>query len=174
MNKVILFFCFLLSFTANAIEVPDYYKKVAEDYGIPPILLFAVANHESKPPLNVSNIGKPWPWTINCDGNGYYLKTKQQAIFLANWKIKHGMLCDLSIMQVNWYWNNHRFKSVEEAFDPYINIKVGAQILQEHYQNHGSWEIAVGKYHSPSNETRALKYREKVRNELAQIVGVKF
>lgn len=155
--------------------VPPMYQKISSNYEIPSEVLYSIAMQESMPPRNfIKGINKPWPWTLNCNGEGHYFATKKNAIDFASLSITAGKNCDLGLMQISWKWHKQRFDSIHDALDPYINIKIGAEILKEQFNKSGSWEHAVGAYHSPSNSKRAAIYRENVRNKLAKIRGIKF
>lgn len=148
-------------------NVPAAYKKIAHEFGVPPELLYSIALTESFWP----KVQRPWPWTINCNGKGRYFDTRAEAFNYVSAKLADGIRnCDIGLMQVSWRWNSHVFESLYKAFDPYTNIRAGAGILADLYQKHGSFEIAVGAYHSPNNIDRAAAYRERVRNKLRRVL----
>lgn len=147
--------------------VPEAYRAIAREYGIPDVLLYSVALTESEK----SDVKLPWPWVANVEGRGIYFNTRQEMYSHLSALVREGRLnFDVGIMQVNWRWNKHVFSSLMDATDPYINMRGGASILRELYLKHGSFEIAVGKYHSPNNQNRASAYRERVRKRLALVL----
>lgn len=161
----------LISATGARAEVPAYYQQVARHNNIPPVVLYAVAIQESRPPSGVvPSVSKPWPWTLNCDGKGIYLSTKREAYQYALISIATGQSCDIGLMQINWYWHQTRFTSLLDALDPYTNIQVAANILNEHYATKNDWYYAVGAYHSPSNAARANRYRKLVKRHVVGIL----
>jgi len=167
----ILFFVLTLVFHPSIAEVPSYYVRAASSHQVPPEVLYAVAMQESKLPAGqIQGISKPWPWTLNCEGKPYYLATKAIASSYASFLLGAGINCDIGLMQTNWKWQKHRFDSIDEALDPYTNISVGASILREWYEQHGSWAAAVGAYHSPSNKNRAARYTRQVKSHLLRIL----
>jgi len=156
-------------------EVPAHYQQVSVKQQIPASILYAIALQESRPPNGlIEGIDKPWPWTLNCAGQGYYFPSRQAAFNAASDFISSGTSCDIGLMQISWVWHKQRFHSLNEAFDPVTNIRAGSDYLKELYDKSGSWEYAVGAYHSPSDPIKAKQYREKVRTHLARIVGVAF
>ncbi len=155
-----------------SVLLPPAYVEIAAVYHMPPELLYSVALTESRHP----ELGKPWPWTMNCEGQSFYFEDLRQAIISAAFSISAGKSCDIGLMQVNWYWNGHRFNNLADAFDPLNNLRVGASVLFENYRRLGTWGSAVGAYHSPGNVSRAFKYRMSVTKNLVQVLregGVK-
>ena len=166
---------FILFAAPTIAEVPANYQRIGVIQQIPASILYAIAIQESRPPRGlIDGIDKPWPWTLNCDGQGYYFPTRQAAFNAASQFITSGASCDIGLMQVNWTWHKQRFNSLNEALDPVTNIRAGSDYLKELYIKSGSWEYAVGAYHSPSDSVKASQYRDKVRNHLARIMGVAF
>jgi hypothetical protein len=109
---------------------------------------------------------RPWPWTINWRGKSIYLASKEAAIDKARRILSTGDdLFDVGVMQTNWRFNGHRFSSIEQAFEPLVNIAVADQIIQEHLRATGSLIEAVGRYHS---KTASLKssYQTRVLSHL--------
>jgi hypothetical protein len=151
----------------QADSVPWGYEKVANEYGLPSSILYSVALQESEPP----GYGRPWPWTANFKGQGYYFNTREELYHFVQSIIDLGYKSiDIGPGQVNWRWNGKRFSSLWNATDPYMNLRVSASILSEHYAETGSWPEAVGRYHSPSNPSRALRYATGVGRKLARVI----
>jgi soluble lytic murein transglycosylase-like protein len=166
---------FILISAQSFAEVPPYYQQVSVRLQIPATILYAIAMQESRPPNGlIEGIDKPWPWTLNCEGQGYYFPSRQAAFNVASLLINLGESCDIGLMQVSWVWHKKRFNSLNEAFDPVTNIQAGSDYLKELYEKSGSWEYAVGAYHSPSDPVKSKQYREKVRTHLTRIMGVAF
>lgn len=147
--------------------VPDGYRQVALAHGVPPASLYAVALTESsrRLPRGV----RPWPWTLNVAGKGYRYPTRLEAWsalqqFMTRYPLKH---IDAGVAQVNLGWNGRRFRSTWEAFDPYTNLNVAADILRECHESTGDWLSAAGCYHHPAGGQPAARYRAIVRRNLA-------
>ncbi|MGB3919060.1 MAG: transglycosylase SLT domain-containing protein [Thiothrix litoralis] len=130
---------------------------------VPPDILTAIAIKES------GRNGRFWPWTINWNGRGFYLESKEKAVEAAKILISNGFNnFDIALMQVNWRWHSHRFKNIESAFDPITNIQVAEQIISEHYKATGSWRSAIARYHSRT-ESRNQPYLAGVLAHLGKI-----
>ncbi|MCY3769879.1 MAG: lytic transglycosylase domain-containing protein [Gammaproteobacteria bacterium] len=139
-------------------EVPAAYRRIAPQYDLPVVVLYAVALCESG--RRIESGFRPWPWTLNINGEGQVFQDKQHAVQAAAEAIDRGSTVDLGIMQVNWHYHGHRFHGVSEALDPYANLKVGAAILREYARKHGSLWQGIGHYHSGTPE-RADAYQAR-------------
>ena len=64
-------------------------------------------------------------------------------------------------MQISLKWHSEKFLSLEEAFDPKINIDYAASFLKNLFKKHGDWNLAIKYYHS-SDPSKNLKYHQKV------------
>lgn len=169
MRKVLLVLFILFPPLISAKGVPPAYVEIAVKNNIPPALLYAVALTESK--NGYAGRVTPWPWTANVSGVAHFYTDRQEAYEHLSNQLRNGNKnFDVGLMQVNWRWNGHRFESLWDATDPYKNIRVGASILSELRTSLGSFEDAVGAYHSPNNKGRADKYRTRVRQELALLL----
>ena len=64
-------------------------------------------------------------------------------------------------MQISVKWHSHAFSSPESMLDPYTNIAYAAVFLEELYQTHGDWELAIKYYHSADTK-KNKPYLQKV------------
>jgi hypothetical protein len=162
---------FLTSLSASFLchaDVPWGYESVAQKYDVPAVILYSVALQESEVP----GIGRPWPWTANVGGRGYYFDNREELYTFLCSVLEQGKTSfDIGLGQINWYWNGVRFNSLWEATDPYINLHTAAAILREHYLDTHSWSQAVGRYHSPGNAARAASYIASVGRKLERVLG---
>jgi hypothetical protein len=74
--KVWVFILLMAAQSAMA-EIPRAYRIIADQYGIPADVFFAIALQES----GKSGQDKflPWPWTLNIDKKGHYFETREEA-----------------------------------------------------------------------------------------------
>ncbi|MBL4783429.1 MAG: transglycosylase SLT domain-containing protein, partial [Porticoccaceae bacterium] len=81
--------------------------------------------------------------------------------------IEQQQAIDIGLMQISWRWQQQRFTDAEQALIPLQNLKAGAAILREQFENTQDWWQAVGRYHDPGQDPQSLKsakhYRAKVR-----------
>jgi len=151
--------------------IPSAYREVASEYNIPPQILYAIAFTESG--YQYQSIYNPWPWTLNVEGKAYRFNDKHSMLITLHQVINNNRSVDIGIMQINWRWHKHRFKSVPPSIDPYINLKTGAEILVEQYKATGDWWQAVGRYHAPAQDERTIKrakrYSQRVKKHWLRI-----
>ncbi len=143
--------------------VPNGYRVIAAEYGIPYTVLYAVALAES----GVGTIDKgthlPWPWTLNVSGRGHFYTSREAAWNALNTYIARGeRSIDIGLMQVNWRYHEDKLRDTWRALDPYFNLRVGAGILRQCFEQRDEWCEGVGCYHAPSNPVRARRYRSRV------------
>jgi len=153
-------------------SVPAGYQAVAAERGTPASLLYAVALTESG--KRVSHLAgyRPWPWTLNVAGRGYFYATRREAWqALRDWLNQGQRSIDIGLMQVNWRYHQDRLGTPWQALDPYHNLRVGAEILQDCYITRQDWWASVGCYHAPMNPHRANQYRRRVVSRWQRIVS---
>lgn len=143
--------------------VPEGYRIIAKESGIPSAILYAVALTESATQITSSNIYRPWPWTLNVGGQGYFFDSRIAAWqALKRWISQDRRSIDIGLMQVNWRYHKQKLVTPWQALDPYHNLRVGAEILKNCYLDRNEWWESVGCYHSPANTQRAKRYRKRV------------
>ena len=104
-------------------------------------VLYAVALTES----GRSGIGRPWPWTLNVGGRGYFFDSRQAAWkALMKWLRAGRRSIDIGLMQVNWRYHKDRLGTPWQALDSYHNLRVGAAILRECFHARRDWWASVG------------------------------
>ncbi len=152
-------------------SVPAGYRSIAKECGVPYTVLYAVALTESGRQVASTDVYRPWPWTLNVAGRGYFFDSRQEAWqALMDW-IKAGRRSiDIGLMQINWRYHQERLGTTWQALDPYFNLRIGAEILHECYRDEHDWWVSVGCYHAPSNQRRADEYRRRVVSRWQRIV----
>lgn len=124
----------------------SYYERV---YGIPNKLLSSIAHRESGRFNKATGTMASWPWAMNAEMNGYYPKTKQDAIAKVRELNLRGIeSIDVGCMQVNLRHHKNAFNNLNEAFDPKSNVEYAARFLRTLYDETRSWRHAVMYYHS--------------------------
>ena len=76
-----------------------------------------------------------------------------------------------NLMKVNWRYHQKRLETPWQALDPYHNLRVGADILQECHTTQQDWWASVGCYHAPANPQRADQYRRRVVSRWQRVVS---
>lgn len=139
----------------NATEMPEFLqcldatKQMEAEYNIPPHILSAIALTESGRRDNHTKIRTPWPWTANIAGAGRYFNSRTEALLTFKRLIaQKNYMFDVGCMQINWHYHKEAFSSIEEALDPYYNVRYAAEFLTSLYAETGSWTQAAVYYHS--------------------------
>lgn len=113
--------------------------------------------------------GRPWPWTLNVAGRGYFFKSREGAYRAIEYLLSQDRCeFDVGIMQVNWCYNHQRFASPWAALEPSTNIHVAEEILNENYSKTHSVAEAVAYYHS-ANPEPGREYLERFIHHLDQL-----
>ncbi len=136
-------------------------SEAEEAFSLPEGILTSIARVESGRKMQ-DGFYKAWPWTINDNGKGLFFDTRQSAIDYINKQKKLDNIgIDIGCMQISVKWHAHAFSSNESMLDPYTNIAYAAIFLEELYQNHGEWDLAIKHYHSADKE-KNVPYLQKV------------
>ncbi|GAB1394082.1 hypothetical protein MASR1M60_22460 [Rhodocyclaceae bacterium] len=105
------------------------------------------------------------PWTIN-DNNGkrsYRLGSKTEAVLKATELISAGHSVDMGLVQINSKNLGWLGLSVEQVFDPCMNIAAGARVLENGYKKTGSLPDALSMYNTGrANSGIGRRYAESV------------
>jgi hypothetical protein len=72
---------------------------------------------------------------------------------------------------VNWRWHQTRFADPWTALDPFVNLRVAAQILREQFELAGDWYQAVARYHAPAPTAAAQTRRRAYLRRVLACVG---
>ncbi|HBX71741.1 MAG TPA: lytic transglycosylase [Halieaceae bacterium] len=159
------------STAAQSQSVPVGYQQIASEYGLPPGLLYAVALTESGQSSLSDGQFRPWPWALNIDGEGHYFPSRQRAwLALETVLTETKTSVDIGLMQISWRYHRSVLGSSWQALDPYHNLRVGAHILAQCYQQRLEWWSAAGCYHAPNNATLARRYQARVQRHWRTVV----
>ena len=145
----------------------------AAERGIPADVLYTITLTET----GRSRGGKlrPWPWTVNMEGAGFWFDTRAEALAYVQEKFDAGARSfDVGCFQINYKWHYQNFESIEEMFDPMANARYAARFLSELHSENPDWTIAAGKYHSRT-EVYASRYRarfDRIRATLGKMPDV--
>jgi hypothetical protein len=142
-----------------------------------PITAIFDAMHTSVDPKVLAGIalnesafnGRPWPWTLNVEGQGFFFRTRADAYqAIQTLLAAHRDDFDVGLMQVNWHFNGRRFASPWNALAPATNIRVAEAILNENYSKTHSIAKAIAYYHS-ANPAPGQAYLARFARHLTQI-----
>lgn len=160
--------------TAAVTLPPPAYQLAAHDAGVPSVVLFAVALHESGTRLQGRLI--PWPWTLNIAGTAWRYRTRAEACraLRVALPIVGATHVDVGLAQINLGFQHERFADPCDALDPYRNLDAAASILHEQHIAGEDWLVAVGRYHRPAGGALAAHYRRQVAGRLARVLDAAY
>lgn len=145
-------------------------ETAAAHSNVPISVLKAIARTETGRLHNNEIV--PWPWTVNMEGKGVWFETPDAARAYAYKHYKRGARSfDVGCFQLNYKWHHHAFSSIEEMFEPVANANYAASFLTQLYAELGSWESAVGAYHSRTPK-HAKRYTKIYFQHLAVVAGM--
>jgi hypothetical protein len=132
------------------------------DEHVPPRLLAAISLTETGRHDPVSGTYRPWPYSINAEGQGQFFGSAKEAIAAVRDLQARGVQSiDVGCLQVNLMYHPRAFASLEDAFDPRKNALYAAQFLVSLYTVSKDWMQAAGAYHSQTPGF-ADPYRQQV------------
>ncbi|HET6609683.1 MAG TPA: hypothetical protein VFG62_23635 [Rhodopila sp.] len=121
---------------------------------LPPRLLQAIGLTETGRLDPSTGRVRPWPWTIDVEGQGQFFATRDDAVAAVKSFQAHGIKSiDVGCNQVNLMFHPDAFATLEEAFDPTANARFAARFLNALNAGSHDWSHAIAAYHS---ETPAL------------------
>ena len=150
---------------------PPAYQLAAQQAGVPSPVLYAVALQESGARLRGRLIH--WPWTLNVAGRAERYATRAGAcagIRQALARVPANRI-DAGLGQVNLGYHAQRYEHPCELLDPYRNLAIAAEILQEQHTPGEDWLIAIGRYRRPARGAPAARYRRSVHQPLTRVLG---
>lgn len=165
----------IYSDTKQKIEIPVSdmcalaVAHMEEKYAIKNHLLETISSVET----GVWNDGRKtfvsWPWSINVNGKGYRFDTKEEAVSEVRRLLEAGEeSIDVGCMQISLKYHGESFESIEDAFDPDVNVEYSAKFLKKLYNQKGSWQKAALSYHSKVPH-KALKYKNRLLKRYEKI-----
>ena len=137
------------------------YERVGTEANLDPVLLYALTGVESAGEAGGKGVYmRPYPWTLRYAGRPFYGKTRKDAEdelkrILAS---RRNANVDIGIAQINAVWHGHRVKNLLDLLDPYTNLRVAADILNECLARYPRDAFrAIGAYHS-GDKKKAERY----------------
>lgn len=134
----------------------------AHSQGIPLSILYSVGLTET------GRLGTLKPYDMNVDGVSIHNETLAASLKRYREERARGAsLIDIGCMQINVRWHGARFKSIEEMFDPRLNVQYAARFLKELRARHGTWTLALARYNAgPDNNSAQRAYVCTVARQL--------
>ena len=157
--------------TADFAAVCEQAAEIAaQKTGVPVSVLKAISLNETG--RKSGGAFRPWAWTVNMEGKGFWFDTLDEARTFVFKEFKRGARSfDVGCFQINYKWHGQAFSSIDAMFDPLENGLYAARFLKDLYNETGSWSKAAGAYHSRTPKyadkyaARFTKFRQKFLQE---------
>jgi hypothetical protein len=147
----------------------NVFRKVAHEYEVPSVILYAVACAESAKPSS-TEAAEPWPWTLTIAGQRRHYPTRDAAQSALDSALEHGISnIEIGLMQINWRRYHDILGDRSRALDPEHNLRVGASILRAEWYREGDLWRAIGHYHSES-KLEAGAFKDHVGAEVVRLL----
>ncbi len=131
-------------------------------WGLPPHLLLAIGEVESGRRDPATGQMRPWPWSADVAGQDYVFANAAEAETVLGFLQAHGIASiDVGCFQVNLHYHPAAFASPAEGFDPAANADYAGRFLRSLFERSGSWQTAIGEYHS-ADPALGEDYRARV------------
>ncbi|WP_295807362.1 transglycosylase SLT domain-containing protein [uncultured Nitratireductor sp.] len=128
--------------------------RAAERYRVPPGILYAVGLTET------GVKGSLQPYALNIEGTAVFARNANDAMRTFEQARAQGKkLIDLGCMQINHHYHGDQFENLRSMLDPRQNVDYAARFLVQLKRRHGSWSMAVARYHAgPNNDPAQKRY----------------
>jgi soluble lytic murein transglycosylase-like protein len=146
----------------NSFVCEQQMKRAAHQNGIPLHILYSVGLTET------GRRGVLSPYDMNVEGRAVHSRDLGEALTrLAAERARGAKLIDVGCMQINVYWHQSKFRSVNEMFEPARNVDYAAKLLKELKGQQGTWTLAVARYNAgPNNNVAQKRYVCAVINNM--------
>jgi soluble lytic murein transglycosylase-like protein len=137
--------------------------RAAERHGVPAGILYAVGLAET------GRKGSLHPYALNIEGRAVFAASAAQAETEFRRASAGGArLIDLGCMQINHHYHSGQFAGLRAMLDPRQNVDYAARFLARLKARHGTWAMAVARYHAgPDNDPAQKRYVCRVIANLA-------
>nr|WP_244300751.1 transglycosylase SLT domain-containing protein [Roseibium hamelinense] len=124
----------------------------AKQYEVPLGVLYAVGLTET------GRKNSLYPYALNIEGRSVFPPSARAALQdIASAQQAGKKLIDIGCMQINHYYHSREFRSVDHMLEPRANVQYAARFLKQLRSSHGSWTMAVARYHAGPNNNPAQK-----------------
>ncbi|WP_367718150.1 transglycosylase SLT domain-containing protein [Nitratireductor sp. GISD-1A_MAKvit] len=128
--------------------------RAADRYQVPAGILYAVGLTET------GVKGSLQPYALNIEGKAVFARSAGEALrSFEEARAQGKKLIDLGCMQINHHYHRDQFPNLSSMLDPRRNVDYAARFLVRLKKRHGSWSMAVARYHAgPDNDPAQKRY----------------
>lgn len=142
-------------------------ERAARRHGVPEAILYAVGLAET------ARGGRLQPYALNIEGRTDIAADRAGAIRIIRAAQAAGYrLIDVGCMQINLFYHAREFADLDAVLAPNHNVNYAAKFLSRLKRRHGSWSMAVARYHA--GEKNSVAQRKYVCRVLAHMVKTGF
>jgi soluble lytic murein transglycosylase-like protein len=171
MKKIVFLSISFSLFASIAAAKSDICEKhiyrASQKYAVPMALLYAVGLAES------GRKGRLHPYALNVEGKAFFPANQREALTIFKREMASGRrLIDLGCMQINHKYHASEFPDLQSMLNPRLNVDYSARFLRRLKDRHGTWSVAVARYHAGDKNHAAQK--KYVCRVLQHLVAQKF
>jgi hypothetical protein len=138
------------------------WEVVARRHAIDPVLLYALALHETQRPSGGGMVS-PWPWTLGSRAGRRFYGSREEARAALGARIGRSRDIHVGLLQVSLKHHGHRVGNPATLLDPGINLNVAADVLADVIgASRGDLARAVGHYRYPDDARAARIFGQRV------------
>ena len=136
-----------LAAPATALDLSGtLWDVVARRHGIDPVLLYALALHETQRPSG-GGLVSPWPWTLESPASLRFYDSREEAQAALGTLAARGRDLGIGLLQVRLEHHRHRVGDPATLLDPGVNLGVAASVLANAIgAARGDLALGVGRY----------------------------
>ena len=137
--------------------------RASQRHNVPAGILYAVGLAET------GRKGSLHAFALNIDGRAVFAASSREAEQAFDRARRNGSrLIDLGCMQINHHYHASQFANLRQMLDPRLNVDYAARFLAQLKRRHGTWAMAVARYHAgPDNDPAQKRYVCRVIANLA-------
>ena len=152
-----------LAAPATALDLSGtLWEVVARRHAIDPVLLYALALHETQRPSGDGMVS-PWPWTLGSRAGRRFYDSPEEARAALGARIGRSRDIDVGLLQVSLKHHGHRVGNPATLLEPGINLNVAADVLADAIgASRGDLARAVGHYRYPDDARAARAFGQRV------------
>jgi hypothetical protein len=144
---------------------------VARRHAIDPVLLYALALHETQRPSDGGMVS-PWPWTLGSQAGRRFYDSRKEARAALGSLTARGHDLEVGLLQVSLKRHGHRVGDPATLLDPGVNLGVAASVLADAIgAARGDLALGVGCYRYPDDDGAARIFGRRVLAVRAALQG---
>jgi len=152
-----------LAAPATALDLSaTLWDVIARRHGIDPVLLYALALHETQRPSGGATVS-PWPWTLGLPAGRRFYNSRAEARAALAGMTARSRNIEVGLLQVSLRRHGRRVGDPATLLDPGVNLVVAASVLADAIGTaRGDLVLGVGRYRYPDDDRAARIFGNQV------------